>query len=417
MNIPPTSSTSEAFFAGFLSGEIATNPFPLLAQARAIGALIPVPSMMGGTSRQAWLVTRWEEAVRILKDYKQFTVDPSTIGTEGVFRRRAVNSSGGSVLFEKSLITVDEPDHRRLRDLVSKAFTPKYIQGLRPRIQQIADELLDAVQGQGMMDVVRDFAYPLPINVISEMFGVPAEDRAHLREWSNAIAGGIGTGLQNEEDRNKARAFSAYIAQLVADKRRHPQDDLTSQLIQMEEEGDRLSEHELLSMLALLVFAGHETTSNLIAIGTLLLLDHPDQLEKLKADLSLVSTAVEELLRFSGSVIMPFPRFATQDIEIGGQYVQQGDLLFIALPSVNRDEAQFTQPEELDIARQLNRHIAFGQGIHVCLGAPLARLEGYIAFTTLLRRMPNLRLNVPRDTLTWRFSSNLRGLNSLPISF
>jgi len=169
-------------------------------------------------------------------------------------------------------------------------------------------------------------------------------------------------------------------------------------------------------MISLLIFAGHETTSNLIGIGSLMLLDHPDQLEKLKTDLSLVPTAVEELLRFSGSVVTPFPRFAAEDLEIGGQHIQKGDLLIVALASANRDEAQFTEPEELDIARRLNRHIAFGQGMHVCLGAPLARLEGDIAFTTLLRRMPNLRLNVPRDNITWRIGGNLRGVTSLPFT-
>jgi cytochrome P450 len=173
----------------------------------------------------------------------------------------------------------------------------------------------------------------------------------------------------------------------------------------------------MLSMITLLIFAGHETTSNLIGIGTLTLLDHPDQLEQLKADLSLVPSAVEELLRFNGPVFTGAPRFATEDLELAGQPIKKGDVLMIALSSANRDEAQFTQPDELDIARQLNRHIAFGQGIHICLGAPLARLEGEIAFTTLLRRMPALHLGVPRESITWRISSNVRGLTALPVAF
>ena len=203
----------------------------------------------------------------------------------------------------------------------------------------------------------------------------------------------------------------------MADKRQHPGDDLISQLIAIEEEGDRLSETELLSMITLLIFAGHETTSNLIATGTLMLLDHPAQLEQLKADLSLVPSAVEELLRFNGPATIAGPRFATEDIEIAGQQIKQGDMLFPVLGSANRDESQFTQPEELEIARTLNRHLAFGHGIYTCLGAPLARLEGDIAFTTLLKRMPNLRLSVPRESITWNFSLNSRSLAALPVAF
>ena len=420
MNTPAGEPAAETPSSGFLSGAFSANPFPLFAQLRSMGAVVPVPFSPSrqGTGQRAWLVTRWEEAVQILKDHQRFTVDPSSIGIDTFFRRRAENPADRPLFFGRTMISVDEPDHRRLRGLVSKAFTPKYIQGLRPRVQQFADELLDAVQDQGTMDLVRDFAYPLPINVISEMLGVPADDRPQIRDWSDAIAGGFGGRMdRDEERRGKIRAFSAYVVQLVAHKRQHPQDDLTSQLIQMEEEGDRLSEPELLSMISLLIFAGHETTSNLIGIGSLMLLDHPDQLFKLKTDLSLVPTAVEELLRFSGSVVTPFPRFAAEDLEIGGQHIQKGDLLIVALASANRDETQFTEPEELDIARRLNRHIAFGQGMHVCLGAPLARLEGDIAFTTLLRRMPNLRLNVPRDTITWRIGGNLRGVTSLPVAF
>ncbi|HEY7414812.1 MAG TPA: cytochrome P450, partial [Ktedonobacteraceae bacterium] len=197
----------------------------------------------------------------------------------------------------------------------------------------------------------------------------------------------------------------------------HLADDLISQMIAIEEEGDRLSETELAAMISLLISAGHQTSFNLIATGTLMLLDHPDQLEKLKADLSLVPTAVEELLRFNGPLTLITPRFATVDVEIAGQQIKKGDMLIPMLKSVNRDETQFTQPEELDIARTLNRHIAFGDGIHTCLGAPLARLEGDIAFTTLLKRMPDLRLSAPRESIVWRFSFSSPSLTALPITF
>jgi cytochrome P450 len=411
--------SDETAFSLF-SGELTANPFPLLAQMRSIGALVPLPLPMGGAGHQTWMITRMEEAVRVLKDHAHFTVNPTSIGVENPFRTNIADATSdqSAFLFRDSMISVDEPDHRRLRRLVSQAFTPRYIESLRPHIQHIADELLDAVQDQGQMDLVQDFAYPLPINVISDMLGVPQADRPQIRVWSEALATGMGAlGRRDERTLAHMRAFASYAMQLVAEKRQHPADDMTSQLVQLEEEGDHLSEAEMLSMITLLIFAGHETTSNLIGIGTLTLLDHPDQLEQLKADLSLVPSAVEELLRFNGPVFMGAPRFATEDLELAGQPIKKGDVLMIALSSANRDEALFTQPDELDIARTLNRHIAFGQGIHICLGAPLARLEGEIAFTTLLRRMPNLCLSVPRESITWRGSLNLRGVTALPVAF
>ncbi|GHO56613.1 cytochrome P450 family protein [Ktedonobacter robiniae] len=397
----------------FFSNQSSENPFPLLAMARSMGAALPVP-LPYSDGQKAWMITRMEEAVQVLKDNKRFTVDRRAADSKGFFRQREREFADAPGLLGQSMISVDEPDHRRLRGLVSKAFTPKYIQSLRPSIQHIADELLDRVQDQGHMDLVHDYAYPLPINVISDMLGVPKKNREQIRQWSEALATG---GPGDEQRRKRIQAFSNYIVELVAEKRKNPQDDLISQLIQAETEGDYLSEPELLSMVGLLIFAGHETTSNLIGIGTLVLLDNPEQLAKLKADMSLIPSAVEELLRINGPVLMPAPRFATEDTELGGQHIGKGDIIITALASANRDETQFSQSDELDIARDLNRHIAFGQGIHICLGAPLARLEGDIAFTTLLRRMPDLRLNVPRESVTWRGSFNLRGLTSLPVAF
>ncbi len=400
------------------SAELMANPFPLFARMRSMGAVIPIPFPMAGTDHQAWMVTRMEEAVRVLKDHAHFTVDPSSIGVNNPLGHSTAGTSDAPTFFTaKTMLTVDEPDHRRLRMLVSKVFTPRYIEGLRPRVQQIADELLDRVQAQGQMEVVADYAFPLPINVIAEMLGVPHTDWAQIRGWSEALVNGQSLGRHDEGVQAHMRAFGEYTAHLVADKRQHPADDLISQLIAIEEEGDRLSETELLSMITLLIFAGHETTSNLIGPGTLLLLDHPAQLEQLKADLSLVPAAVEELLRFSGPAAIAGPRFAIEDIELAGQQIKQGDILIPFLHSANHDESQFTQPEELDIARTITRHLAFGHGIHTCLGAPLARLEGDIAFTTLLRRMPNLRLSVPRESITWHFSSNFRSLTALPVAF
>ncbi len=420
MNTPePTVSGNDMF--SLLIGdnaELIANPFALFAQIRSMSPIMPLPFPLGETDNQAWMLTRMEEAVQVLKDQAHFTVDPSSIGISNLFGSNATETSEAPTFFtSKTMLTVDEPDHRRLRLLVSKAFTPRYIEGLRPRVQEIADALLDRVQAQGQMEMVKDYAFPLPINVIAEMLGIPEPDWAQIRTWSQALAQGLSVGGRDPGVGAHMRAFGEYTARLVADKRQHPGDDLISQMIAIEEAGDRLNEAELLSMITLLIFAGHETTSNLIATGTLMLLDHPEQLAKLKADPGLVPSAVEELLRFNGPATIAGPRYAKEEIELAGQQIKKGDVLFALLASANRDESQFTQPEELEIARALNRHIAFGQGIHTCLGAPLARLEGDIAFTTLLKRMPNLHLSVPRESITWHFSLNSRSLAALPVAF
>ena len=264
------------------------------------------------------------------------------------------------------------------------------------------------------MDLVNEYAFPLPINVISNMLGVPSEGQALIREWSELFSGGA---RQDSSRLMITQTFADYLLKVIAEKRAQPHDDLISQLVQIEEAGDRLDEGELLSMIALLIFAGHETTSNLIGNGTLMLFDHPTQMQRLRADPGLVPTAVEEFLRYNGPVLAPAPRYATEDVTLDGQQIRKGDIILTMLGSANRDESQFTQPEELDIARSLNRHVAFGQGIHVCLGAPLARLEGDIAFTTLLRRLPDIRLAVARDAVTWKGGFILRGISSLPVAF
>lgn len=400
------------------SGELAENPFPSLTQLRSMGAVVPLPFPFMGMDRKTWVVTRMEEAVRVLKDHAHFTVDRNALGDNTAFGHVTAETADTPTFFtSKSMLTVDEPDHRRLRLLVSRAFTPRYIEGLRPRVQEIADELLNRVADQGQMDLVEDYAFVLPINVISEMLGVPRADRPRVRVWSEALGHGLGPGRHDPAVAANMRAFGEYTARLVADKRQHPGSDLISQMIAIEEEGDRLSEAELLSTITLLIFAGHETTSNLIATGSLMLLDRPAQLEKLKADLRLVPAAVEELLRFNGPATTAGPRFATEDIELAGQQIKRGDMLFPVLMSANHDETQFTDPDELEIARQIQRHLGFGHGIHTCLGAPLARLEGDIAFTTLLKRMPNLRLAIPRKNIIWHVNLNSWSLEALPVAF
>ena len=412
-----TDETTEVDALSLFTGEHGDGTFPLFARLRSRGAVVPLSGTAEGAGNGAWVVTRMAEAVQVLRDSASFAVDARAVDPDHPFARMAADSTDATGFFTQggSMLTVDEPDHRRLRGLVSRVFTPRYMEGLRPRVQEIADELLDRVEGQGRMDVVEDYAYPLPINVISEMLGVPREDRTQLRVWSEALASGL--GRRTEGIAAHMRAFAQYAARLVADKRRHPADDLISMLVAVEEQGDRLSEPELLSMITLLIFAGHETTSNLIATGTLTLLDHPDQLERLAAEPGLVPAAIEELLRFNGPATTTGPRFAREDVEIAGRRITRGDLVVVALVSANHDETLFTEPDELDIARRLDRHLAFGHGIHVCLGAPLARLEGDVAFTTLLRRMPGLRLAVPRESITWHVALNSRRLAALPVAF
>ncbi|WP_336760119.1 cytochrome P450 family protein [Paenibacillus sp. USHLN196] len=412
--------TSEKAEFNLFSEENITDPFAMFAQMRSKGSVVPIPNPMGGAG-QTWIVTRMDVAMEVLKDHSRFTVNMNSMDRGNDIRKNLSDDLGSSepqtFFTGKSMLFVDEPDHRRLRSLVSKAFTPRYMESLRPRVQEIADKLIDQFEGKGEMDLVKDYAYPFPINVISEMLGIPQEDRPQIHVWSEAIAKGLGFGKQDRGVAQHLRSFAEYTSQLVANKREEPSDDLISQLIAIEEEGDRLNEDELISMITLLIFAGHETTSNLIATGSYLLLTHPEQLEQLKQDLNLVPSAVEELLRYNGPATSSGPRYATQDTELDGQSIQKGDVVIPLLKSANRDELQFSDPEELDIERKIKRHLAFGHGIHMCLGAPLARVEGDVAFTTLLRRLPDLQLSVPQEEIQWHSALSSQGLASLPVKF
>ncbi|GHO71987.1 polyketide biosynthesis cytochrome P450 PksS [Ktedonobacter sp. SOSP1-52] len=351
-----------------------------------------------------WLTTTYEDALFVLKD-PRFTKDRRKISTQQHEQDPLIAS-----IFQ-NMLTVDQPDHSRLRRLVSKAFTPRMIEQLRQCIQQITDELLDAVQERGSMDVITEFAYPLPITVISEMLGIPVSDRASFRTWTQAIVN------QREDTRTALEAFLHYIQSLLAAKCAHPGNDLVSRLVQVRENEDQLSETELVSMVFLLIVAGHETTVNLLGNGTLALLQHPDQMNLLRADPSLLPMAVEELLRYTAPVSLSDERWASEDIPLHGKVIRKGEQVTAALISANADTQQFSDPTKLDITRQENQHLAFGKGIHYCLGAPLARLEGQIAFGTLLRRLPDLRLAIQPNQLTWNINPMLHGLTSLPVVF
>ena len=265
------------------------------------------------------------------------------------------------------------------------------------------------------MDLIHDYALPIPTTIIAEMLGVPVQDRHTFHRWSSTIVASNPSGWGMLKAMPNAMAFMRYIRKLIATRRANPQDDLISALVQAEEAGDQLSEDELLAMIFILLVAGHETTVNLIGNGMLALLEHPDQLEKLRDDPALIKPAVEELLRYSSPVETATERYAREDITIAGVTIPRGALVFAVIASANRDERQFANPDTLDITRQPNRHLAFGQGAHYCVGAPLARLEGQIAINTLLRRSSALRLAVPPGAVRWRRALVLRGLESLPV--
>jgi cytochrome P450 len=389
------------------------NPYPTYAELRST-ARVYRASLPDG--RGVWLVTRYEDVLAVLKDERFVKNWREVITPEQLAQIPPVPEVMEPL--SKNMLDTDPPDHERLRSLVSKAFTPRLIERMRPRVQAIADSLLDAVQDRGEMDLIDDYAFPLPITVIAELLGVPTEDRNSFREWSNAAVSGNTTQeyLENVLIPHMT-AFTDYLRALCEEKRKNPGEDLISALVQAEEAGDKLSEDELLGMVFLLLVAGHETTVNLIGNGMLALLQHPDQLGKLREDPSLIKPAVEELLRYDGPVETSTERFAREDVALGETVIPKGEMVLVVLAAADRDPERFADPDELDITRMDNRHLAFGKGIHHCLGAPLARMEGQIAISTLLERMPSLRLKGSSDPLSWRPGLILRGLRGLPVEF
>jgi cytochrome P450 PksS len=300
---------------------------------------------------------------------------------------------------------------------VQKAFTPRLVEAMRDRIQTLTDELLDAVESRGKMDLIRDYALPLPTTIIAEMLGVPVRDRHRFHRWSNALMAAAVSTWGLVQAIPNAWALMRYIRGIVNQRRARPRDDMLSALVLAEEAGDRLNEEELLAMVMLLLVAGHETTVNLIGNGTLALLEHPDQKERLQNDPTLIKPAIEELLRFSSPVELATERYPRADLMIEGVTIPRGEMVFVVIASANRDDRQFASPDTLDLTRVPNRHLAFGLGGHFCLGTPLARLEGQIAINTLLRRFPDLRMTIAPGQLRWRRGLLLRGLEALPLVF
>ena len=396
-----------------VSAEFKANPFPLLASLRESEPVFRT-NLPDKTKTPVWLLTRYDDVFALLKDERFQKNRRNALTPEQIRRLPWVPPMFRPL--ERNMLDLDQPDHTRLRALVHKAFTPRLVEQMRERVQTLADELLEGAARRHEMDLINDYALPLPMTIITEILGVPTSDRHKFHEWSKAV---VSLSSPNPTVRviPSVWMFIRYLRRFFKVRRRDPQDDLASALIQAEEAGDKLSEDELLAMVFLLLIAGHETTVNLIGSGVLALLEHPDQMEKLRREPVLIKVAVEELLRYTSPVFMSTERYAREDVTIHGVTIPRGEMTFGVIGSANRDENVFENPDRLDITREPNKHLSFGQGIHFCLGAPLARMEAQIAISTLLKRMPDLRLNVSPDSLRWRPSMILRGLDRLPVAF
>jgi len=377
------------------------DPVPALAERRIEQ---PVGKLEFPFGISAWLLTRHADVKQVLGDVSGYSNDFARMN-EAVAGQVPTVDPGG-------LGFADPPDHTRLRKLVSRAFTVRAIAALRPQIEAIAGRLADRMAaGPAEVDLLDSFAFPLPMGVICELLGVPDAERTSFRRWSNTLLTSDGAV---DERTAAGTSMAVYLTDLVAQKRAHPADDVLSAIVAASEDADRLSADETVSMAFLLLVAGHETTVNLIGNGVLALLRRPDRLAELRADPDLVPAAVEELLRFDGPVNLATFRYTTAPVEVGGTTIPTGEVVLVSLASANRDPEHYADPDELDLHREAG-HLAFGHGIHHCLGAPLARLEGEIAFGTLLDRFPDLALAVDPAELTWRQSILMRGLTRLPV--
>ncbi|MEU1986098.1 cytochrome P450 [Nocardia sp. NPDC019395] len=379
---------------------------PLYAKLRREEPVSRVELPYGG---QGWLVTRYDDVKLVLGDprfSRAVTVD-----------REDVPRATPAPTRPDSLLSMDPPEHSRLRKLVAKAFTSRRVQELRPRTRQIVDEKLTALERAGApADLVQGFALPLPVTVICEMLGVPPQDQHRFRDFSDAILST--TAYTREQIEDARNSLEGYLAEQVAERRRNPTDDLLGALVAARDDEDRLSERELVNLGVGILIAGHETTANQIANFTYVLLTQPEYWKQLRAEPELIPGAVEELLRHTQlGAGGGQPRVATEDVVLSGVTVRAGDAVFVHTQSANRDEAVFDDPETLDLTRQRNPHVAFGYGAHHCLGAQLARVELQVALEALLERFPELRLAVPVDEVPWKSGLLVRGPKELLVAW
>ncbi len=391
-----------------LEPEVLANPYPLYQQLRSEDPVHWDPFL------HAWVVTRYADVVTVFQRFSaNRTPTPEQLNSLGLNSLTPL-----AKVMVHQMLFLDPPAHGRVRGLASKAFTPRRVEVLRSHIQNITDSLLDAVQDKGRMDVIADLAYPLPAIVTAEMLGVPTSDWRQLTAWSADFAQVLGNFQHNPEHAAQVirslQGMSDYFRAAIQEQRKQPRDGLISALLAAEQDGDRLTEEEVVANTIVTMVGGQETTTNLIGNGMLSLLRHRDQLEKLKADPSLVPSAVEELLRYE-SPSQQTARLAPEDMELGGKTIRKRQAAIAVMGAANRDPERFPEPDKLDISRQDNRHLAFAWASHFCFGAPLARIEGQITFETMLRRMPNL--NLEPAPIQWRENLGLRGLTALPVTF
>ena len=388
--------------------EFRDDPYPFYERLRSRHPVYFSPALRG------WILTRYADIETILQD-PTLSVDRTQSNLFKMLKPFDGLSPELTDAVTTSLLMVDAPRHTRLRRLVNKAFTPRVVEGLRPRVQRIVEELLDRVEAAREMDLVRDLAYPLPVIVIAELLGLPVEDHAKLKEWSDILAVLVdpmqGAGGMVPAER-AALELKAYLHPIFAERRREPRQDLISALVAVEDEGETLSEAEMFSLVALILGAGHETTTNLLGNAVIALLMNPNERRRLQEDPALIGPAVEEFLRYDSPVQLT-DRVATREFELGGRKIKKGVLVGLVLAAGNRDPARFSDPDRLDFNRPDNHPLSFGHGAHFCLGAALARLEAQTAISTLLRRFPTFDGNhqrVPRKR-----SMVLRGPTALPL--
>ncbi|MEY9963059.1 cytochrome P450 [Streptacidiphilus sp. MAP12-16] len=401
--------------------EFAADPYPAYAWLRTHS---PVHRTTLPSGVDAWLVTRYADARQALADAR-LSKNPSNHSTQAHRSGRVGIPGERSADLMTHLLNIDPPDHTRLRRLVSKAFTPRRVASFEPRVREITDRLIDSFASGGEADLIHEFAFPLPIYAICDLLGVPAEDQDDFRDWAGMMLRhekpGQGAGPRGGVARS-VKKIRTYLAELIHRKRADLGDDLISDLIRASDHGEHLTENEAAAMAFILLFAGFETTVNLIGNGLYALLTHPEQRAQLQASLhrgetGLLATAVEELLRYDGPVELATWRFATSPITLGGQDIAVGDPVLVVLAAADRDPARFDQPDLLDLTRRDNPHLGFGLGIHYCIGAPLARLEAQYALAALLCRLPDLQLAATPADLRWRGGLIMRGLRQLPVSF
>jgi len=390
-----------------LFGKARRDPYPMYRRLRERDPVHRSYVIKG------WVLTRHADCVELLRDTR-FSADDRHYVDHPRMHASAIRSGlvDPDAPQEPVMLRRDPPDHTRLRGLVNKAFTPRAVEKLRPRIETLADELLAGLAARGSCDLIADFAVPLPVTIIAEMLGIPAKDRELFKRWSDHLVGFLDPQASPGAAvlRRTVEEFFEYLTRIIEERRSKPADDLLSALVLAEEEGDRLSAGELLGTVALLLAAGNETTTNLIGNGALALLRNPEQLDRLRAEPDLMPAAVEELLRWDSPVQLTM-RIPTEDLEFAGARFRRGQGIIAVLAAANRDPDVFDAPERLDIGREDNRHLSFGQGVHFCLGAQLARLEADVAFAGLLRHFPDLRL--ASTQVTWRRFTFLRGLEKL----